>query len=147
MSAEKIIKNYTCDANLFIRNINFRIEGSAKCLEDWNIQNLSSRASSAKISSVTSAKIQVVCIFFDLSVSSVQSLSCAQLFVTPWTAAHQASVSITNSWGLLKLISIESMMPSYHLILCHPLLLSPLIIPSISVFSNESVLCIRWPKY
>ena len=79
--------------------------------------------------------------------SSVQSLSYVQLFVTPWTAAHQASLSITNSWSLLKLISIESMMPSNHLILCRPLLLSPSILPSIRVFSNESVLCIRWPKY
>ena len=69
------------------------------------------------------------------------------LFVTPWTAAHQASLSITNSWSLLKLMSIESVMPCNHLILCRPLLLPPSIIPSIIVFSNESVLCIRWPKY
>ena len=66
---------------------------------------------------------------------------------SPWTAAHQASLSITNSWRLLKLMSIESVMPSNHLILCHPLSLPPSIIPSIRVFSNESVLCIRWPKY
>ena len=78
--------------------------------------------------------------------SSVQSLSHVQLFVTPWTAARQASLSITNSWSLLKLMSIESMMPSNHLILCHPLLL-PSIFPNIWVFSNESVLPIRWPKY
>ena len=70
-----------------------------------------------------------------------------QLFVTPWTAAHQASLSITNSQSLPKLISIESVMPSNHLILCRPLLLPPSIIPSIRVFSNESVLCMRWPKY
>ena len=70
----------------------------------------------------------------------------SQLFVTPWTAVHQASLSITNSWSLLKFMSIESVMPSSHLILCHPLLL-PSIIPSIRVFSSESVLCIRWPKY
>ena len=63
------------------------------------------------------------------------------------TAAHQASLSITNSWTLLKLMSIESVMPSNHLILCHPLFLPPSVFPSISVFSNESVLCIRWPKY
>ena len=81
-----------------------------------------------------------------ISFSSVQSLSRAQLFVTPWTAACQASVSITNS-QLLKLMSIESVMPSNHLILCHPLLLLPSIFPSIRVFSNESVLHIRWPKY
>ena len=78
--------------------------------------------------------------------SSVQSFSCIQLFATPWTAARQASLSITNSWSLLKLMSIELVMPSNHLILCCPFLL-PLIFPSIRVFSNKSVLCIRWPKY
>ena len=77
--------------------------------------------------------------------SSVQSLSHVQLFVTPWTTARQASLSITNSWTLLKLISIASVMPSNHLVLCHPLLL-PSVFPSIRVFSSESVLCIRWPK-
>ena len=79
--------------------------------------------------------------------SSVQLLCCLRLFATPWTAARQASLSLTNSWNLLKLMSIESMMPSNHLILCHPLLLPPSIFPSIRVFPNESVLCIRWPKY
>ena len=79
--------------------------------------------------------------------SSVQSLSHVQLFATPWTAKHQASLSITNSQNLLKLMSIGSVMPSNHLILCCSLLLLPLIFPSIRVFSNESVLCIRWPKY
>ena len=79
--------------------------------------------------------------------SSVQSLSYVQLFVSPWTAAHQAFLSITNSWSLLNLMPIESAMPSNHLILCHPLLLLPSIFPSIRVFSNESALCIRWPKY
>ena len=79
--------------------------------------------------------------------SSVQLFSCVQLFATPWTAAHQASLSITNSWSLLKLISIMSVIPSNHLILCHPLLLLPSIFPSIRVFSKESVLHIRWPKY
>ena len=79
--------------------------------------------------------------------SSVQSLNCVQLFVTPWTAACQASLSITNSRSLLKLMSIELVMPSNHLILCHPLLLPPSIFPSIGLFSNESALCIRWPKY
>ena len=79
--------------------------------------------------------------------SSVQSLSRVQLFVTPWTAAHQASLSITNSQSLPKLMSIELGMPSNHLILCHPLLLSPSIFPSIRVFSNESALGIKWPKY
>ena len=79
--------------------------------------------------------------------SSVQSLSRVWLFVTPWTAARQASLSFTTSLNLLKLVSIESMMPSNHLILCHPLLLLPSIFPSIRVFSSESVLHIRWPKY
>ena len=78
---------------------------------------------------------------------SVQSLSCIWLFATPWTAAHQASLSITNSQSLPKLMSIESMMPSNHFILCPPLLLSPSIFPSIRVFSSESALHIRWPKY
>ena len=81
------------------------------------------------------------------SFSSVQSLSHVQLFATPWTVAHQASLSITNSRSLLKPMSIESVMPSNHLIVCHPLLLPPSIFPSIRVFSNESVLPIRWPKY
>ena len=79
--------------------------------------------------------------------SSVQSLSRVRLFETPWTAARQASLSITNSWSLLKLLSIESVMPFNRLILCHPLLPLPSIFPSIRVFSNESVLHIRWPKY
>ena len=79
--------------------------------------------------------------------SSVQSLSRVQFFVTPWTAAHQASLSITNSRSLLKLMSIESVMPSNQLILCRPLLLPPLIFPGIRIFSNEPVLCIRWLKY
>ena len=82
-----------------------------------------------------------------LQFSSVQSHSCVRLFATPWTAARQASLSITNSWSSLKLTSIELVMPSNHLILCHPLLLPPLIFPSIRVFSNESALCNRWPKY
>ena len=83
--------------------------------------------------------------FYLLKNTSVQLLSCVQLFATPWTAASQASLSITNSQSLLKLMSIESVMPSNHL--CRPLLLLPSIFPSIRVFSNESVLCIRWPKY
>ena len=81
------------------------------------------------------------------SISSVQLLSCVQLFATPWTAARQASLSITNSQSSLKLTSTESVMPSSHLILCHPLLLLPPIPPSIRVFSNESTLHMRWPKY
>ena len=81
-----------------------------------------------------------------LGFSSVQSLSCVLLFATPWTVAHQVSLSITNSQSLLKLTSIESVMPSNHLILCRPLLLPSSIFCSIRVFSNESVLPIRWPK-
>ena len=78
---------------------------------------------------------------------SVQLLSRVWLFATPWIAARQASLSITNSWSSLKLMSIESVMPSSHLILCCPLLLLPPISPSVRVFSNESTLCMRWPKY
>ena len=83
-----------------------------------------------------------VCMF-----SSVQSLSHVRFFATPWTAAGQASLSITNSWSLPKLMSIESVMPSNHLILCCPLLLLPSIFPNIRMFLNESALHIRWPKY
>ena len=85
--------------------------------------------------------------YFFLLFSSVQSLSCVWLFVTTWTAAHQTSLSITNSWSPPKPMSIELVMPSNHLILCRPLLLLSLIIPRIKVFSNDSALCIRWPKY
>ena len=76
-----------------------------------------------------------------------QLLSRVQLFTSPWTAARQASLSITNSWSLLQLMSIETVMPSNHLILCHPLLFLPSVFPSIKVFSNELALRIRWPKY
>ena len=86
-------------------------------------------------------------IFTRLCAVCVQLLSCVWLFVTPWTAAHQVSLSFTIPRSLLKLMSIESVMPSNHLILCHPLLLLPSVFPSIRVFSNESVLHIRWPKY
>ena len=79
--------------------------------------------------------------------SSIQALSRVWLFATPWTAARRASLSITNSWRLLKLMPIQSVMPSSHLILCHPLLFLPSIFPSIRVFSNESALHIKWPKY
>ena len=98
-----------------------------------------------KISSSTKERFKPV--FLKLEFSLVQLLSHVQLFVTPWTAAHQASLSITNSQSLLKLVSIALVMPSNRLILCHPLLLLPSIFPSIRVFSNESVLRIRWPKY
>ena len=86
-------------------------------------------------------------ILFQSYLSSVQLLSHVQLFVTPRTAACQVSLSITKSWSLLKLMSIKLVMPSNRLILCHPLLLLLSIFPSIRVFSNESVLCIRWPNY
>ena len=103
-------------------------------------------------------EISLVCLLFPISwykgayfllisVSSVQLLSCVQFFETPWTAAHQASLSITNSWSPPKPMSTELVMPSNHLILCYPLLLLPSIFASISVFSNKSALRIRWPKY
>ena len=92
--------------------------------------------------------VQIFEIFCEpISIHSVQSLSHVQLFETPWTAVSQASPSIINSRNLLKLMSIELVMPSKHLILCQPLLLPPSVIPRIRVFSNESVLCISWPKY
>ena len=84
---------------------------------------------------------------FLVQFSSVQSLSCVRLFATPWTAAYQGSLPITDSRSLPKPMSIESVMPSNHFILCRPFFLPPLIFPSIRVFSNESALCIRWPKY
>ena len=89
--------------------------------------------------------LSILHIFYQFS--SVQLLSHAWLFATPWITAHQASLSITNSWSSLKLMSIESVMPSNHLIFCNPYLLPPLIFPSFGVYSNESVLRIRWPKY
>ena len=89
----------------------------------------------------------MVNLFLIWVLSSVQSLSCVRLFVTPWTAARQASLSITTSWSLLKLIFIMSVMASNYLILCCPLLLPPSVFPSIMVFSNESVLRVRWTKY
>ena len=86
-------------------------------------------------------------LYLPVQFSSVQLLSHVWFFAISWTAVCQASLSITNSWSLLKLMSVESVMPSNHLILSHPLLLLPSIFPSIRVFSNESVLSIRWPKY
>ena len=86
-------------------------------------------------------------VVFSVQFNSVQLLSHVWIFATPWTAARQAFLSITNSWSLVKLMSIKSVMPSNHLILCHPLLLLLSIFPSIKVFSNESALYIRWPKY
>ena len=91
--------------------------------------------------------IYLIWLIIVVQFSSVQSISHVQLFATPWTTAHQAFLSITNSRSLPKLISIESVMPSNNLILCHPLLLLPSIPPNIRVFSNESTLRMRWPKY
>ena len=82
-----------------------------------------------------------------IQIRSDQSLSCVRLFATPWIAAHQASLSNTNSQSSPRLMCIKSVMPSSHLILCCPLLLTPPILPSIRIFSNESTLCMRWPKY
>ena len=96
---------------------------------------------------LTYKKLNEKAFLISITISVVQSLSRVQLFATSWTAAFQASMSITKSWSLLKLMSIESVMPSNHLALCHPLLLLLSIFPSIRVFSNESVLCIRWLKY
>ena len=100
-------------------------------------------------SSLVIRKVQITTIvrYYYTPISSVQLLSCVRLFAIPWTAARQASLSLTNSQSLLKLMSIGSVMPSNHLILCHPLLLLPSIFPCIRVFSNESVLPTRWPKY
>ena len=89
----------------------------------------------------------ITTVFISYEFSSVQSLSHVRFFATPWTAAHQASLFITNSQSLLKLMSISLVTPSNHLILCCPLLLLSSIFPSIRVFSNESALCVRWPKY
>ena len=96
---------------------------------------------------VTKSRTRLSDFPFIFTYGSVQLLSRVRLFATPGTAAHQASLSITNSWSLLKLLSIESVMPSNHLILCHPLLLPLSIFPCIRVFSSESALHIRWPKY
>ena len=111
-----------------------------KCL----VQNRAHRMHSIKYQFPANSYPLLLPQFFNIS--SVQSLHHVRLFVTSWTAICQASLSITNSWSLLKLMSIESVMPSNHLILCHLLLLLPSIFPSIRVFSNESVLHIRWPK-
>ena len=92
-------------------------------------------------------KYTIFTVYNILQFNSVQSLSRVQLFVNTWITACQASLSITNSWSLLKLMPIELVMPSSHLIICCPLLLLPPILPSIRVFSNESTLLIRWPKY
>ena len=106
-----------------------------------------SRSHNWEVSRFSNSELSILSSTVKTGFSSVQSLSRVWLFATPWTAACQASLSITNPQSLLKLMSIESVMPSNHLILCCPLLLPPSILPSIRVFSNESVLRIRWPKY
>ena len=125
-----------------------------KCTVQWwfkkfckGDESLEDEEQSGWPSEVDNAQLRAIIKVEPLQFSSVQSLSLVQLFATPWIAAHQASLSITSSWSLLILMSIESVMPSNHLILCCPLPLPPSIFPSIRVFSNESVLCVRWPKY
>ena len=119
----------------------FPTQGSNPHLLHWQADSLPLNHLGNHIHSLGTWKSSVI------QFSSVQSLSHVQLIATPWTAAHQACLSITNSQSLLKLTSIELVMPSNHLIHCHPLLLPPSIFPSIQVFSNESVLHTRWPKY
>ena len=120
---------YTLSCLLFLKKLYWSIVASQCCV-----------SFSCTAESVSYMYISVQC-------SSVQLLSCVRLFETPWIAARQASLSITNSRSSLRLTSIESLMPSSHLILCRPLLLLPPIPPSIRVFYNESTLCMRWPKY
>ena len=114
------------------------------------IKSLRAYFSSSCLQMIFFLSIDGTSIIFSASLNllnSVQSLSRVRLFVIPWTAARQASLSITNSWSLLKLMCIKVMMPFNHLILCRPLLLPPSVFPSIKVFSNESALRIRWPKF
>ena len=121
----------------FIQKSQFQLKNI--CIQHilkYNIQYLSQKVKVSKVNFTSSQSVQ-----------SVQSLSRVRLFATPWTAARQASLSITNSQSLLKLMSMELVMPSNHLILCRPLFLLPSIFSSIRVFSNESVLHIRWPEY
>ena len=119
---------------------------------NWNPNAVSYSLIFQILLNILSSNIQVFPIFTKSTlklnqIRSDQSLSHVRLFATPWVAAHQASLSITNSHSSLRLTSIESVMPSSHLILCRPLLLPPSIFPSIGIFLNESILCIRWPKY
>ena len=117
----------------------------SKCRKRWNSWHIIGFQTMLDLWSSLSCVIIIIVII--VIISSVQSLSRVRLFATPWNAAHQASLSITNFQSLPKLMYIELVMPSNHLILCHPLLLLPSIFPSIRVFSNESALRIRWPKY
>ena len=117
----------------------FKITADGDCSHEIKRCLLLGRKAMANLDSILRSR--------GIQFSSVPSLSCVRLFVTPWIAARQASLSITNSWSLPKPMSIESVIPSSHLILCGPLLPLPPIPPSIRVFSNESTLCMRWPKY
>ena len=128
------------DLRLLFDNINFK-----KTSKLNYVKFLIKRIKRSHIHVTPKSYLTRLCPFIS-SVSSVQSLSCVRLFATAWIAACQASLSITNSWTLLKPMSIESVISSSHFILCHPLLLLPPIPPSIRVFSNESILHIRWPK-
>ena len=119
------------------------LEQKGWCLRFLKCHHQSTR----KLSMGWSGTLKPASLMVSLKFSSVQSLSRVRLFATTWIAAHQASLSITNSWSSLKLMPIQLVMPSSHLILCRPLLLLPPILPSIRVFSNESTLRIRWPKY
>ena len=120
----------------------------AKSLMSTNhLRHQTSHGFSEKTRSVNYFPLLLLLNNFHNQIRSDQSLSRVRLFATPWIAAHQASLSITNSQSSLRLTSIESAMPSSHLILCHPLLLLPPISPSIRIFSNESTLHMRWPKY
>ena len=109
--------------------------------QNWSIKERQGQSSTLPLKYRTLTGWVFFCLFV------FQSLNCVLLFATPWTAAHQASLSFTISQCLLKLISFDSVMPSNKLILCHPFLLLPSIFPNLRVFSNESALCIRWPKY
>ena len=124
---------------MMTQTVRTRLYSPTCCKKGWSPSSLPAK-SSGRGGYTTKRKGVLV-------VAVVQLLSCVQLFATLWTAACQASLSFTSSWSLLKLMSIEFVMPSNHLILCLPLLLLPSIFPSIRVFSNESVLHIRWPKY
>ena len=121
----------------------WRIPGTA---ESGGLPSMGSQSWTRLKQLSSSSSSSPICQFLFSSSVVAQSLSPVQLFVTLWTAARQASLSITNSQRMLKLMSIQSVMPSNHLIFCHPLLLTPSIFPSIRIFSNESVLCIRWPN-
>ena len=135
---------------LYVGNCGQYIGESGLCSSLWSVEfvSLGSKSTRGLIWSYWGfVRASISKVMYSVWLSSVQLLSRVQLFVTSWTAARQASLSITKSWSLLKLISIESVMPYNQLILCCPLLLPPSIFPSVRVFLNESVLCIRWPKY